>query len=50
MKLNSTKYIFGATSGKFLSFMVIKRGIEANLEKIQAILDMRHPVNKKEIP
>ena len=40
MKLNPSKCAFGVASGKFLGFMVSQRGIEANLEKAQAILDM----------
>ena len=49
MKLNPTKCAFGVTSGKFLGFMVTQRGIEVNPEKIKAILDMKHPSNKKEV-
>ncbi|XP_058189286.1 uncharacterized protein LOC131306874 [Rhododendron vialii] len=49
MKLNSTKCAFGISLGKFLSFMVSQRGIEANPEKIQAILAMRSPRNIKEV-
>ena len=49
MKLNPTKCAFGVASGKFLGFMVTQRGIEANPEKIKAILDMKHPSNKKEV-
>ena len=41
MKLNPSKCAFGIASGKFLGFMVSHRGIEANLEKIKAILDMK---------
>jgi hypothetical protein len=41
MKLNPAKYTFKVSSGKFLSYMVLSRGIEANLEKIQAILEMQ---------
>ena len=36
MKLNPNKCVFGVASGKFLGFMVSQRGIEANLEKVQA--------------
>ena len=43
MKLNPLKYAFGVAFRKFLSFMVNHRGIEANLEKIQALIDMRSP-------
>ncbi|XP_065618224.1 uncharacterized protein LOC136062720 [Quercus suber] len=37
------------SSGKFLGFMVSQRGIEANPDKIQAILNMEPPKNIKEI-
>ena len=40
MKLNPSKCAFGVYSGKFLGFMVSQRGIEANLDKIKAILEM----------
>ncbi|XP_050258795.1 uncharacterized protein LOC126703759 [Quercus robur] len=49
MKLNPSKCAFGVSSGKFLGFMVSHRGIEANPDKIQAILDMKPPQNTKEI-
>ena len=49
MKLNPSKCAFGVFSGKFLGFMVSQRGIEANLDKIQAILDMEPPKNIKEV-
>ena len=49
MKLNPSKCAFGVNSGKFLGFMVSQRGIEANLDKIQAILDMEPPKNIKEV-
>ncbi|XP_058211645.1 uncharacterized protein LOC131323822 [Rhododendron vialii] len=49
MRLNSTKCAFGIFSGKFLGFMVSQRGIEANPEKIQAILTMSSPQNIKEV-
>ena len=49
MKLNLSKCAFGVSSGKFLGFMVSHMGIEANLDKIQAILDMKPPQNTKEI-
>jgi len=49
MKLKPSKCAFGVSSGKFIGFMVSHRGIEANLDKIQAILDMKPPQNIKEI-
>ena len=49
MKLNPEKYAFGAGLGKFLRFMVNPRGIEANPDKIKAILDMKSPFSTKEL-
>ena len=49
MKLNSSKCAFGVSSSKFLGFMVSHRGIEANPDKIQAILNMEPPRNIKEV-
>ena len=49
MKLNPGKCVFGVASGKFLRFMVSQRGIEANLEKVQAIIDMASPRTVKEV-
>lgn len=49
MKLNPRKCAFRVTAGKFLSFLVTQRGIEVNPKKIQAILDMRQPTNKKKV-
>ncbi|XP_030963818.1 uncharacterized protein LOC115984983 [Quercus lobata] len=49
MKLNPSECAFGVSSEKFLGFMVSQRGIEANLDKIQAILDMEPLKNIKEV-
>ena len=49
MRLNPSKCAFRVTSGKFLGFMVSHRGIEANPNKIQAILNMEPPQNIKEV-
>ncbi|XP_059638536.1 uncharacterized protein LOC132280798 [Cornus florida] len=49
MKLNPSKCAFGVSSGKFLGYMVSRRGIEANLEKVQAILNMQSPASTKEL-
>ena len=49
MKLNPSKCAFGVSLGKFLGFMVSQKGIEANLDKIQAILNMEPPRNVKEV-
>ncbi|GKV13754.1 hypothetical protein SLEP1_g24737 [Rubroshorea leprosula] len=49
MRLNLAKCIFGVESGKFLGFMVSRRGIEVNPEKIRAIADMELPKSVKDI-
>ena len=49
MKLNPSKCVFGVASGKFLGFIVSQRGIEANPEKVRAILDMASPKTIKEV-
>ena len=49
MKLNRTKCAFGVSAGKFLGFIVNNRGIEANLNKIKAVLDMLPPSSIKEV-
>ena len=49
MKLNPSKCVFGVASGKFLGFMVSQRGIETNLEKFQAIINMASPKTVKEV-
>jgi len=43
MKLNLKKCIFGIRSGKFMGFVASNRGIKANLDKVQAVLDIRPP-------
>ena len=49
MKLNPGKCAFRVTAGKFLGFMVSQRGIKANPDKIQAIMEMAPPRNVKEM-
>lgn len=49
MRLNPNKCAFGVSLGKFLRFMVSQRGIEANSEKIQVILEMTSPKKVKEV-
>ena len=43
LRLNPKKYAFKVTFGKLLGFMVIQRGIEVDLEKIKAIVEMKPP-------
>ena len=49
MKLNPTKCAFGVSVGKFLGFIVNNRRIEANPDKIRVMLNMRLPLNTKEV-
>nr|KYP39609.1 Transposon Ty3-G Gag-Pol polyprotein [Cajanus cajan] len=49
MRLNPEKCVFGVSGGKFLGFMLSNRGIEANPDKCQAILDMKSPGTLKEV-
>ena len=49
MKSNPSKCVFGVSLGKFLGFMVSHREIEANPEKIKAILNMKPPQSIKEV-
>nr|KYP72966.1 Pro-Pol polyprotein [Cajanus cajan] len=49
MRLNPEKCVFGVSGGKFLGFMLSNRGIEANPDKCQAILEMKSPGTLKEV-
>ncbi|KAI5335271.1 hypothetical protein L3X38_025404 [Prunus dulcis] len=49
MRLNPKKCTFGVSSRKFLGFMISQRGIEANPEKIKAIIDMEGLKTTKDI-
>ena len=48
MRLNPAKCAFRVAASKFLGFMVHERGIEANPEKIKAILDLESPTTLKQ--
>ncbi|RDX94481.1 hypothetical protein CR513_23135, partial [Mucuna pruriens] len=50
MRLNLDKCVFEVQGEKFLSFMFTHRGIEANLNKCDAIIKMKSPQNVKEKP
>jgi hypothetical protein len=49
LKLNPTKCSFGVSAGQLLEFLLSARGIEANSEKIQAILTMGKPAKLHDI-
>jgi hypothetical protein len=46
-KLNPEKCVFGVKKGKFLGCLVSTKGIEANPNKIKAILRMEPPSTKR---
>ena len=49
LKLNPAKCTFGATSGKLLGFMVSKKGIEIDPDKVWTIQDLPPPQTMREI-
>nr|BAB39950.1 putative polyprotein [Oryza sativa Japonica Group] len=49
IRLNPEKCVFGVRAGKLLGFLVSERGIEANLEKIDAIQQMKPPSSVHEV-
>jgi hypothetical protein len=49
LKLNPTKCSFGVSAGQLLGTLVSARGIEANPEKIQAILAMEKPAKLHDV-
>ena len=49
MRLNPEKCTFGVGGGKFLGFMITHRGIEANPDKFDIVIQMQSPTNVKEV-
>ncbi|GKV04724.1 hypothetical protein SLEP1_g16838 [Rubroshorea leprosula] len=49
MKLNPLKCTFVVESGKFLGYVVSKKGIEVNLEKVLAVQQMEPPKTVKDM-
>jgi hypothetical protein len=49
LKLNPEKCVFSIQKGKVLRCLVSVKGIEANLDKINAIVHMKPPQSKKEV-
>ena len=47
MKLNPSKCFFGVSAGRFLGFMVTRRGIEANPAQLKSILESSAPAFRK---
>jgi hypothetical protein len=48
-KLNTEKCVFEVPAGKLLEFIVSHRGIEANLEKMEAIMRMEASRSQKKV-
>ena len=48
-RLNPKKCTFGVTSGKLFGYMISERGVEADPDKIRAILDMSPSQTETEI-
>ncbi|VFQ89720.1 unnamed protein product [Cuscuta campestris] len=49
LRLNPKKSTFAVEGGKFLGHMVSRKGIEANPEKVRAIMEMEPPKTAKEV-
>ena len=49
LKLNPKKCTFGVQKGKILGCIVLAKGIDPNLDKVQAILNMKVPKNIKDV-
>ena len=49
LRLNPQKCFFGVTKGKVLGFIVSRRGIEVDPNKVKAIIEMPPPKTEKEI-
>ena len=47
--MNPLKCAFGVSSGKFLSFLVHNRGIDADLAKATVLVTMKPPITVKEL-
>ena len=49
LRLNPKKCAFGVTFGKLLGYIISKKGIEVDLEKVQEIMEMPPPHNIKQL-
>lgn len=49
LRLNPQKCFFGVTKGKVLGFIVSRRGIEVDPNKVKAIIEMSPPKTEKEV-
>ena len=49
LRLNAEKCAFGVGVGKFLGYLITDRGIEINLDQIDAVKHLKPPSNSKEV-
>ncbi|GMP82680.1 hypothetical protein CsSME_00036883 [Camellia sinensis var. sinensis] len=49
LRLNASKCVFGVRSGKFLGYLVTRRGIEASPYQIKAILELKSLALAKQV-
>jgi hypothetical protein len=49
LRLNPEKCVFGIHKGKVLRCLVLTKGIEANPDKIKALIEMQDPVSMKDV-
>ena len=49
LRLNPAKCTFGVKFRKLLSFVVSQKGIEVDLDKVKAILEMPEPRTEKQV-
>ena len=49
LKLNPLKCAFGVSSGNFLGYVVLKKGIQIDQNKAKAIIEAKPPSSKKEL-
>ncbi|GMP50878.1 hypothetical protein CsSME_00017309 [Camellia sinensis var. sinensis] len=49
LQLNASKCAFGVGSGKFLGYLVTRKGIEASSDQIKAILELQSPTSAKQV-
>ena len=49
LRLNTDKCAFRVGAGKFLGYLITKRGIEVNPDQIEAVQRLKPPSNPKEV-
>jgi hypothetical protein len=49
LKMNSLKYVFGVSAGKFLGFIIHENGIEVDHKKLESIQKAQPPQSKNDM-